>query len=128
MTPIVSSLLQNSKLASEVYLETFVNELCYKNGKLKIQFEEPLSILSSYETGKKMRPFRWGYNNKAEDRGPRYCKALDVLGLSFEYGNDAPKGGRNGDYIVLLDKNIEKVLDKIFNILKDIPHEWKWDR
>lgn len=40
-----------------------------------------------------------------------YTLVLTSLGLEFTTGNDSPRGGRNGDYILLTDESYNKLTE-----------------
>lgn len=62
-------------------------------------------------TGYKFRPFSWfktssrrGRRWECSDDTKAICKELDLIGIQYKLGNDAPRGGRAGDFIEIQTK------------------------
>lgn len=92
--------------------ETFekkIRPLLRKDGKLKVVYEEVISWLV-YHPSAKARPFTWrNYGRSARDFTQYYWDVLSVLNIDYNYGNDAPRGGKEGNYIVLTKKGQRRI-------------------
>lgn len=71
-----------------------------KKGDLNARYS---SIIEHLAAGlDKFHPIRWhrnGRRHQLEDKGGNIRRVLEALRLSYVEGNDAPRGGREGDYI-----------------------------
>lgn len=77
--------------------------------ELAVKYEWILSNLIS-DANTIFRPFHWrNYGASASDKTQDIHTVLQALRLSYIDGNDAPRGGRDGDYIVLT-SNAKKAL------------------
>lgn len=57
-------------------------------------------------------PCRWHRNGgryQLEDKSRNYIDGLELLGISYETGNDSPRGGKEGYYIRLTAKGKRQV-------------------
>ena len=80
-----------------------------KTGKLIAWYEKVEWRLDALANGKRIYPFVWSHTqgrNKLEGYDV-YNKIYDYI-CSVELGNDAPKGGKEGDYIGVPKKEIRK--------------------
>lgn len=92
--------------------KTFIERalaLYTKKGEIAIKYEWILSNIIS-DASTIFRPFQWrNHGASASDKTQDIRMVLQALRLSYIEGNDAPQGGRNGDYIVLT-PNAKKAL------------------
>lgn len=59
--------------------------------------------------GGKAHYFTWiSCGASAKNAYKRYSDCLSELGFDFNLGNDAPKGGKNGDFLVLTEESEKK--------------------
>lgn len=59
-----------------------------------------------------MRFFQWlNKGSSARDKELQYRHIFVVLGLDYERGNDAPRGGREGDFFKLTAKGQRQIKD-----------------
>ena len=73
-----------------------------------------LSLLKQIPENGIIRPSRWnGSPNHLSliDKAFDYKKIFDAIGVKYKSGNDAPKGGRNGDYIKIRKDTAKKLVD-----------------
>ena len=85
--------------------------LTTKEGKLKARYSQALWKLIFYP-GNKIYPRQWVQNRRHSellDHSARYIELFDALGLSYTTGNDAPRGGQTGYYIILTQKALRKL-------------------
>lgn len=86
-----------------------VRDLYYKSGKEKGQVIAKYAVIIDElkREGKGVKSFKlhkkmWTGSYKRPrlvDKEDNYIDVLDSLGLTYTRGNDAPKGGVEGDYI-----------------------------
>lgn len=75
--------------------------LTTKSGEIAQKYESDLSALLS-DINIVFRPFYWRNKGRgAHDSTQTLQAMLEALKLPYTAGNDAPRGGRDGDYIVL---------------------------
>lgn len=92
--------------------KTFIERaqaLYTKKGEIAIKYEWILSNIIS-DANTIFRPFHWrNHGASASEKAQDIHTVLQALRLSYIDGNDAPRGGRDGDYIVLT-SNAKKAL------------------
>ena len=80
--------------------ERIEKNLFTKSGTLMKKYEDVIDIL--LHPDRKFRPCCWGYKFRSlHDRSSNVTEGLNAIGIDFEEGNDAPRGGLNGNYIIL---------------------------
>ena len=90
-------------MKKETLQKRIEDKLYTKSGKLQKKYEDVIDIL--LHPDRKFRPFCWGYKFRSlHDRSSNVAEGLKAIGIDFEEGNDAPRGGLNGNYIVLTSK------------------------
>lgn len=57
----------------------------------------------------KKRTFKWYYGRNYKNTYSRDSDVLRKLNICFEFDNDAPKGGQNGNFIILNEKGLRKI-------------------
>jgi hypothetical protein len=92
-------------------LESKISErLTTKSGSIKAKYREGVDLIHNPKSI--CRPCSWsrskGYCN-LRDMSYNVMDALDLLGIDYETGNDAPKGGKSGDFIKLTTKGRRQV-------------------
>lgn len=98
--------------------ETIAKRIC-KNfltskGELSARHTGVLIDLLTSKPGRRYRYFTWCRSGRlvsARNSGLRYYEVFDALGLDFICDNDAPRGGRDGDYFQLTKKGENQVKD-----------------
>lgn len=83
-----------------------------KGGALAKKYEEVIELLNNPE--RTMRPVYWaghGRNISLHDSSANLEQGLSMLGIDYETGNDAPKGGKNGYFVRLTAKCKRQVKD-----------------
>jgi len=88
----------------------YKNKLLKKDQSLKKRYLDILLWNGSLLIDKKIYPKRWGHKYKTlVDNSDKYIDILNALKLKFSTGNDAPRGGKEGDYIKISKKAIKKI-------------------
>lgn len=85
--------------------------LTTKEGKIKLRHERAIWKLLNYPP-KKIYPRQWirtGRHCKLCDHTAYYIEIFDALELSYTTGNDAPRGGQNGFFILLTSEELRKL-------------------
>ena len=83
--------------------ERIENNLFTKSGTLMKKYEDVIDIL--LHPDRKFRPTVWTNKGRSlRDYRKAVTEGLKAIGIDFEEGNDAPRGGLNGNYIVLTSK------------------------
>ena len=81
-----------------------------KGGKLAKKYEDVIESLNNPEHV--MRPIYWGYKGRTlHDNSANLEWGLHILGIDYEAGNDAPRGGKNGYFVKLTSKGRRQVED-----------------
>lgn len=81
-----------------------------KSGKLARKYEEVVELLNNPH--RIMRPIYWrGKGDSLHDSHEALEKGLSLLGIDYEVGNDAPRGGLNGYFVKLTAKGKRQVKD-----------------
>lgn len=82
-------------------------------GKLKQRYDKVIYWLLT-DCNKVIYPCHWDNGwSKLIDNSEQYLTALNLLGIDFEEGNDAPKGGSEGYFIRLTAKGKRQIKDYI---------------
>lgn len=84
--------------------------LCTKTGNIARKYEEVMELLKN--PNRVMRPIYWrGKGDSLHDSHEALEYGLAILGVDYETGNDAPRGGLNGYYVKLTAKGKRQVKD-----------------
>lgn len=83
-----------------------------KAGKLNDHYAGAIiNSRKDYKT-KKLYTFEWRNKGRAaRDTSERLYKIIQTLGYQTSMGNDAPKGGREGDYIQLSPRAFKTIVN-----------------
>ena len=96
-------------MKKETLKKRIYSELVTKSGKIRDKYRMAIAMITEPNAG------RWHlthWSNKGRslsDHRPDTREALELIGIDYELGNDAPCGGRNGDYIALTAKGRRQV-------------------
>ena len=92
-------------------LQARIKKHLYTNGgKLAKKYEDVIVLLNNPE--RIMRPIYWGYKGRTLHDGSANLEwGLHILGIDYEAGNDAPRGGKNGYFVKLTSKGRRQVAD-----------------
>lgn len=102
-------------------LENKIQEnLTTKKGTIKAKYESVIFLILNPKS--KIHPvssrYSGGYVN-VSDRTDDLIEGLKLLGIDYEQGNDAPRGGRDGNFIQLTTKGRRQVA-KLSKKLNDL--------
>ena len=90
-------------MKKETLQKRIEDKLYTKSGKLQKKYEDVITILLHPE--RKFRPCCWTNKGRSlRDYRMNVTEGLRLISIDFESGNDAPRGGLNGNYIVLTSK------------------------
>ena len=97
--------------------QTFIKRIafaCTKSGQLNKRYETACTHIANMSAGKVIYPYRWtrskGHCNLKGANDMQYTELLcKNLGIELHWGNDAPRGGMDGNYIYLNKKDIQKL-------------------
>lgn len=100
-----------------------------QKGALKARYAGAVDFVLSGRTvlhGKRWSSRGQSLSTNANDR---LWELLDLLGVDYVTGNDAPRGGVEGDYIKLTDKGQKQVAElvKLYKEYKSIIKGWRED-
>ena len=94
-----------------VHIETIKQLFNIQKNKLRLNINKDNEkiLISTKENpikyGEKFYLKKWENGwGKLQDRSPRFIKFLEAVKIKYEIGNDAPRGGKAGDYIKILTK------------------------
>ena len=97
-------------MKKETLQKRIEKHLYTKGGKLAKKYEDVIVLLNNPE--RIMRPIYWGYKGRTLHDGSANLEfGLQALGIDYEAGNDAPRGGKNGYYVKLTSKGRRQVAD-----------------
>ena len=94
----------------ETIEKRIAENLMTKKGELMKKYSAPLFWLKYY--GNRTHTCRWhksGRHFSLEDKTDNYTDMLKALGIDYTEGNDAPRGGEEGNYIELTAKGKRQV-------------------
>lgn len=104
--------------------KTFINRIknvaMTKRGKIASRYMDAITTIEYIAGGKNRYPYRWVRNagrcrlDGCTEVG-NTITLLDILGIKLSWGNDAPKGGKEGDYMCLSKAEIRKLKDVDFS-------------
>ena len=90
-------------MKKETLQERIEKNLYTKSGTLMKKYEDVIDIL--LHPDRKFRPCCWTNKGRSlRDYRMNVTEGLRLIGIDFDEGNDAPRGGLNGNYIVLTSK------------------------
>lgn len=90
-------------MKKETLQKRIEDKLYTRSGKLQKKYEDVIDIL--LHPDRKFRPTVWTNKGRSlRDYRMNVTEGLRLIGIAFEEGNDAPRGGLNGNYIVLTSK------------------------
>lgn len=102
---------------------TFINRIkdvaMTKRGKIAVRYLDAISTIEYMANGKAMYPYHWSRNAgrcrlDGETEVGNTVVLLGKLGIKLSWGNDAPRGGKEGDYMYLAKAEIKKLKDVEF--------------
>lgn len=97
-------------MKKETLAKRIVTNLFTKKGELSARYDSLLVEILTAPAGRKIRFFQWvNYGSSARDKELQYRHIFYVLGLDYERGNDAPRGGREGDFFRLTAKGRRQI-------------------
>lgn len=94
-----------------------MKELLKKDGELKIKYQNLIKLLSEGEKKLYLKYYSGTvrYRHTVDTDYYNMKKLLDGLNIKYKVGNDAPRGGATGDYILILadrrNSTYKKILD-----------------
>lgn len=84
-----------------------------KAGKINDHYAS--AVVNSRTDAKEKRIYTFQWRNKgrsARDTSERVFAIVRALGYKYSFGNDAPKGGREGDFIQLYSRQAYRVITR----------------
>lgn len=99
-------------MKKETLQKRIEKNLTTKAGTVSVKFAEVIKLINNPETT--LYPVQWHRNGRhmsISDHTANIVEGLHLLGIDFEQGNDAPRGGRNGEFIRLTAKGKQQVKD-----------------
>jgi hypothetical protein len=98
-------------MKASVLSQKIDKNLRLKNGNIAVKFQDVIKLIEFPETI--LHPRSWvgsaRYISLREGYFGETCNGLRKLGIDFEIGNDAPRGGKVGDFIRLTKKGKSQV-------------------
>lgn len=96
-------------MKAENFAKLILKNCLTKSGTIKTSDFEMLFCISRYPTMTR-RTFKWLSNGRYyKDTFSRDISLLEKLGVAYESGNDAPRGGKEGNYIILSVKGLNRI-------------------
>ena len=90
-------------MKKETLQKRIEDKLYTKSCKLQKKYEDVITILLHPE--RKFLPCCWTNKGRSlRDYRMNVTEGLRLIGIDFDEGNDAPRGGLNGKYMVLTSK------------------------
>ena len=92
--------------------------LTKKAGRINNHYE--MAIVDSRKDEEKKRIYTFQWQNKgrnAKDTSSRILHIIRALGYKYSFGNDAPKGGKNGEYIQLYSKQAFETIKNLHKVV-----------
>lgn len=107
-------------MKAENFAKLILERCTTKKGEIKKKYLEMLFHLCHFPTERR-RTFQW-FNKGKSHRDTHYndIECLNLLGIDYGYFNDAPKGGQNGNYIVITIKGFNRALPFIRAYKKEV--------
>lgn len=86
-------------MKTKTFEERVKKNLCTKKGEIKVAYSYIIENIKRGET--KFHYFKWsGFSTPVNKRSNYEC-VLRALNLDYTFGNSAPRGGKEGEYIEL---------------------------
>ena len=96
-------------MKAENFAKLIVEKCTTKKGDLRKSDMEMLYHIIHHPHTRR-RTFIWLNNGRSyRDTHIRDIEVLNPLGIDYGYFNDAPKGGQNGNYIILTQKGYNRI-------------------
>ena len=107
-------------MKAENFAKLILERCTTKKGEIKKKYLKMLFHLCHFPTERR-RTFQW-FNKGKSHRDTHYndIECLNLLGIDYGYFNDAPKGGQNGNYIVITIKGFNRALPFIRAYKKEV--------
>lgn len=96
-------------MKAENFASLILKECLTKKGDFRKSDIEMLQHLI-FNPLRRRRTFKW--YNKGRNHKDTYCRDVAVLkklGIDYDYSNDAPRGGKEGDYIIITSKGLRRI-------------------
>ena len=95
-------------MKTENFAKLIVERCTTKKGSLRKVYEEMLYHLVRYPKLKR-RTFLWlNRGSSCRDTHSNDMEFLRLVGVDYQYKNDAPNGGQNGNYIMITEKGYNR--------------------
>lgn len=104
--------------------KTFINRIkdvaMTKRGKIAVRYLDAITTIEDMAKGHTRYPYYWARNAgrfrlDGETEVGNTVVLLGKLGIKLSWGNDAPRGGKEGDYMYLAKAEIKKLKDVEFS-------------
>lgn len=100
-----------------------ISKIVKKDGNLSAYGCERMRDMVSLQAGEAIHPKRWNrsqghYGLQGVNKYNDIIEVLKAAGIEYTTGNDAPKGGLEGDFIRLTEKGMRQVKDIDFKAIR----------
>ena len=96
-------------MKAENFAKLILQNCITKKGELRNDDYEMLYHIL-FKTKDKKRTFHWSNRGRsARDSHYRDINTLTKLGIDYGYFNDAPRGGQEGNYIIITTKGLRRI-------------------
>ena len=96
-------------MKAENFANLILTKCVTKKGTLRKSYEEMLYHIIHHPHTRR-RTFHWEmYGRSFRDTHIRDIELLTLLGIDYGYFNDSPKGGQNGNFIILTQKGYNRI-------------------
>jgi hypothetical protein len=107
-------------MKAENLAKLIIEKCTTKKGEIKKKYLEMLFHLCHFPTERR-RTFQWHNKGRScRDTQANDLELLTLLGIDYTTDNDAPKGGQNGNYIVITIKGYNRALPFIRAYKKEV--------
>ena len=107
-------------MKAENLAKLIIEKCTTKKGEIKKKYLEMLFHLCCFPTERR-RTFVWFNKGRSyRDTHKNDLELLTLLGIDYATDNDAPKGGKNGNYIIITIKGYNRALPFIRAYKKEI--------
>ena len=107
-------------MKAENLAKLIIEKCTTKKGEIKKKYLEMLFHLCHYPLERR-RTFHWHNKGRScRDTQNNDLELLTLLGIDYTTDNDAPKGGQNGNYIVITIKGYNRALPFIRAYKKEV--------
>lgn len=97
-------------MKAENFAKLILTKCTTKKGEIRKKYLEMLFHLCCFPT-RRRRTFQWTNKGKScRDTHTNDIELLNLLGVEYGYFNDAPKGGQNGNYIIITQTGFNRIL------------------